>query len=87
MDWETMESILRLARSAGDVTIDITGGAPEMHPNFRRFVSTARAQGSDVIVRTNLTILLEPCYEDVPGFSVIKKSNWSPRFPVTRKRT
>ncbi len=68
MDWETMESILRLARAAGDVTVDITGGAPEMNPNFRRLVSAARAQGSDVIVRTNLTILLEPGYEDMPGF-------------------
>src|SRR4051794_20988783 len=38
MDWPTMEQVLKAARDAGAAVLDITGGAPEMHPHFRRFV-------------------------------------------------
>lgn len=68
MDWETMEMVLEAARTADVQTIDITGGAPEMNPHFRRFVLKARGQGHEVIVRTNLTIALEDGYEDLPEF-------------------
>ncbi|MCI0365446.1 MAG: arsenosugar biosynthesis radical SAM protein ArsS [Phycisphaerales bacterium] len=68
MSWETMEMVLDAAQRAGAEMIDITGGAPEMHPHFRRFVIAARDQGHNVIVRTNLTIMLEPGYEDLPEF-------------------
>jgi radical SAM/Cys-rich protein len=68
MSWETMAMVLEAARLAGAQTIDITGGAPEMNPNFRRLVSAAKAQGHEVIVRTNLTIALEPGYEGLPDF-------------------
>lgn len=68
MSWETMRLVLDAARLACAETIDITGGAPEMNPNFRRFVMAAKDQGHEVIVRTNLTIALEPGYEDLPEF-------------------
>ena len=68
MDWETMEAILKLRRETGCDTVDITGGAPEMNPEFRRFVTALREDGVKVMVRTNLTILLEPGYEDLPEF-------------------
>ncbi|CAA9424472.1 MAG: hypothetical protein AVDCRST_MAG64-3088, partial [uncultured Phycisphaerae bacterium] len=68
MTWETMELVLAAARRAGAATLDVTGGAPEMHPHFRRFVVAARRQGLAVIDRTNLTILLEPGYDDLPTF-------------------
>jgi len=68
MSWETMEHILRVAREIDAGLIDITGGAPEMNPHFRRFVAAARASDIDVLVRTNLTILLEPGYEDMAEF-------------------
>lgn len=68
MNWETMAMVLEAARLAGAQTIDITGGAPEMNPNFRRFVSAAKAHGHEVIVRTNLTIAFEPGHEDLPEF-------------------
>ncbi len=68
MNWEAMAMVLEAAQLAGAQTIDITGGAPEMNPNFRRLVSAAKAQGHEVIVRTNLTIALEPGYEDLPEF-------------------
>jgi len=68
MSWDTMEHVLRVARECGASVIDITGGAPEMNPHFRRLVSAARAAGHKVLVRTNLTILLEDGYTDLPEF-------------------
>ena len=43
-------------------TIDITGGAPEMHPSLESFLDMASKLGRRLIVRSNLTILLEPAY-------------------------
>ncbi len=68
MSWETMRLVLAAAARAGASTLDITGGAPEMHVHFRRFVEAARAQGLVVMVRTNLTILLEEEHRDLPEF-------------------
>lgn len=68
MSWDTMEMVLQAALLAKAKTTDITGGAPEMNPNFRRFVLEAVAQGHEVIVRTNLTIALEKGFEDLPEF-------------------
>lgn len=49
-------------------TVDITGGAPELNANFRFLVEAARGAGARVIDRNNLTILLEPGFEDLPDF-------------------
>lgn len=49
-------------------TLDITGGAPELNPQFRRLVSRARALGVRVIDRCNLTILDEPDQADLAAF-------------------
>jgi len=49
-------------------TLDITGGAPELHPRFREIVDRARASGAHVMDRCNLTILLLPNYWDLPEF-------------------
>lgn len=68
MGWETMTLVLQAAKLAGARTIDITGGAPEMNPSFRRFVEVARTQGHEVLVRTNLTIALVEGYQDLPEF-------------------
>ncbi|MFQ5513472.1 MAG: arsenosugar biosynthesis radical SAM (seleno)protein ArsS [Myxococcota bacterium] len=48
--------------------LDLTGGAPEMHPSFRELVAGARARGLRVIDRCNLTILYEPGQEDTARF-------------------
>tara|TARA_R110000796_G_scaffold128939_2_gene244576 strand:+ start:3000 stop:3962 length:963 start_codon:yes stop_codon:yes gene_type:complete len=48
--------------------LDLTGGAPEMHPRFRDIVQHAREQGLQVIDRCNLTILSEPGYEGLAEF-------------------
>ena len=52
-------------------TVDLTGGAPEMHPKFRWFVAQIRAQTTvkEIIVRSNLTIILaNKKYHDLPAF-------------------
>jgi radical SAM/Cys-rich protein len=68
MSRDTMNAVLRALETSGARTLDITGGAPEMHPHFRWFVEEGLARGAIVIVRTNLTILLEPGYQDLPGW-------------------
>jgi radical SAM/Cys-rich protein len=49
-------------------TLDITGGAPEMVPDFRFFVAKARKIGAQVIVRHNLTVMFEDGQTDLPEF-------------------
>ena len=68
MNAETVDACLRVLDEAQIPTLDITGGAPELNPNFRRIVTTARGLGRRVIDRCNLTILLAPGYEGLAGF-------------------
>ena len=48
--------------------LDLTGGAPELHPGFRALVRQARSRGTTVIDRCNLTILSEPGQDDLAEF-------------------
>ena len=69
MDLETVELCLDALRSSNTIkTLDLTGGAPEMNPHFRYFVSEARKLGVHVIDRCNLTILLANGFKDIPDF-------------------
>ncbi|WP_432799110.1 arsenosugar biosynthesis radical SAM (seleno)protein ArsS [Poriferisphaera sp. WC338] len=52
----------------GIATVDLTGGAPEMNPDFKWFVTEIKKRGLHVIDRCNLTILLEPGYEGMAEF-------------------
>lgn len=49
-------------------TLDLTGGAPELHPAFRQLVAAAREMGVKVIDRCNLTVLFEPGQERLTEF-------------------
>ncbi|WP_299105309.1 arsenosugar biosynthesis radical SAM (seleno)protein ArsS [uncultured Tenacibaculum sp.] len=75
MTRETMEQCLDVIRKTGAHTLDLTGGAPEMNPNFRWFVEEASKAGiKDFIVRSNLTIIrANKKYYDLPEF--FKKHN------------
>ena len=63
-----VDACLRALESGGIPKLDITGGAPELHPQFRDIVTRARALGRQVIDRCNLTVLLLPKYDDLPEF-------------------
>ena len=52
----------------GALRLDLTGGAPELNPYFRRLVIAARALNVEVIDRCNLTVLLESGQEDLAEF-------------------
>jgi radical SAM/Cys-rich protein len=68
MTWETMQSVLRLAKALPQARVDLTGGAPELNPFFKEFVSTLRDLGHQVQVRTNLTVFFEAGQADTPEF-------------------
>jgi radical SAM/Cys-rich protein len=68
MSPEVARACLAVLAATDIPTVDITGGAPEMAPEFRSLVAEARALGRRVIDRCNLTILLAPRYADLPEF-------------------
>ncbi|MGD9855035.1 MAG: arsenosugar biosynthesis radical SAM (seleno)protein ArsS [Planctomycetaceae bacterium] len=68
MNRETVDACLRVLADCDIPTLDITGGAPEMNPHFRRLVTEARKLGRRAIDRCNLTILLAPGFDDLPEF-------------------
>ncbi len=63
-----IDHILQLLQQPGVHTLDLTGGAPEMNPLFKQLVVEASKLDVKVIDRCNLTILLEPGYEDMAEF-------------------
>ena len=68
MTRQTAEQCLDVLRQTAIPTVDLTGGAPEMNPNFRWLVEQARGLGRHVIDRCNLTILLANGFTDLPEF-------------------
>ena len=66
----TLDRILAWFEKTEIPTIDITGGAPEMNPDFKYLIRRIRKMtpGRRIIDRCNLTILLEPDYEDYADF-------------------
>lgn len=68
MSRETMELCLWALERADIPTVDITGGAPELNPNFRWLVEQCRARDRHVIDRCNLTVLETGAHRDLPEF-------------------
>ncbi len=68
MSAATVDEVIRYLADSDIRSLDLTGGAPELNPGFRRLVRAARSQGIRVIDRCNLTVLLEPGQEDTAGF-------------------
>ncbi len=68
MSRPTISACLDVLRRHEIPTLDITGGAPEMHPDFRWLVRQARPRVQRIIDRSNLTILLVPGHEDLAEF-------------------
>ena len=68
MSTETAELCLTALERTGIPTVDITGGAPELNPSFRRLVRRSRELGRHVMDRCNLSVLLLPSQEDLAVF-------------------
>lgn len=69
MTRDTMEHVLKAVHHSDIKTVDLTGGAPEMNPDFRWFVNELKKLDVHIIVRCNLTIILaNPSYHDLPDF-------------------
>lgn len=68
MDKKTVDEVLAFIDTHGIHTLDLTGGAPEMNPQFRYLVTQARLRNVKVIDRCNLVILLEDGYSDLAEF-------------------
>jgi len=68
MDADDVDLAIEVLRARRVGTLDLTGGAPELHQQFRRLVTAARELGVKVIDRCNLTIMFEPGQEDLDVF-------------------
>ena len=68
MTAETAQAVIRVLSDSDIPTLDLTGGAPEMNPNFRWLVEQARRLDRHVIDRCNLTILMANGFKDLPEF-------------------
>lgn len=78
---ETIDQVLGFLDATGATTLDVTGGAPELNPDFRYLVRSARDAGVRVIDRCNLTILLEPDQEDLAGFLAMHRVEITASLP------
>lgn len=68
MSEETIGQVMDFMIKHKPETLDLTGGAPELHASFRKLVTTAVNLGIHVLDRCNLTILSEPGQSDLAGF-------------------
>ena len=68
MGAEVADAVVGVLRDGGFDCVDLTGGAPELNPHFRRIVGEARALGLRVIDRCNLSVLFQPGQEDLAEF-------------------
>jgi radical SAM/Cys-rich protein len=68
MSRQNVEAVLGFFARSGIPTMDITGGAPELHPDFDHLVAAARELGRHVMDRCNLTVIFEPGKQYLPEF-------------------
>ncbi len=66
-------------------TLDITGGAPELHPEFKNLINSLSTKQVDIIDRCNLTIFFEEGYEDLPQFLAKNKVIVTASLPCYEK--
>jgi radical SAM/Cys-rich protein len=73
MEGDLLGMISQVLKARNIETLDLTGGAPELHAGFKRIVAEARALGVRVIDRCNLTIFFEPGQEELAQFLADQK--------------
>lgn len=86
MTRETIEACLQALDQTSAHTVDLTGGAPELNPNFRYLVDACVARGKHVIDRCNLTVLLLPTLADLPEWLAARGVEVVCSLPHYRKR-
>ncbi|MFB3057589.1 MAG: arsenosugar biosynthesis radical SAM (seleno)protein ArsS [Ignavibacteriaceae bacterium] len=85
MTKETMQDCLDILNAPDIPTVDLTGGAPEMNPNFKWFVDEVKKLDRHVIVRSNLTILESNGFEDYAEFMANHKVEIVSSLPYYKK--
>ena len=88
MSRAVMEECIAVMETNAIETVDLTGGAPEMHPEFRWFVEQIRERTSvdEIIVRSNLTIIMaNKKYRDLPDFFVQHKVHIISSLPFYKR--
>jgi radical SAM/Cys-rich protein len=89
---DVLDRVLEIIEQSNVPTVDITGGAPELHPRWREIVIRARDAGRRVIDRCNLTITRLPNYRYLPeffaehGVEVVVPSRFSSALLIARGR-
>ncbi len=68
MKKDVIDSALKIIREHEIETLDLTGGAPELHPHMKYSITEAKKAGRHVIVRSNLTVFYEKGKEDFSRF-------------------
>lgn len=68
MSREIMDRIASLLDNDSSLTLDITGGAPELHPDFRYFIELTNGKAAKRILRSNLAVMTEQGMEWLPDF-------------------
>jgi Predicted Fe-S oxidoreductases len=86
MTRETMQLCLNALKKTSIPKVDITGGAPEMNPNFRWLVEEVRALGRHVMDRCNLTVFFVKDKEDLPQFLAQHKVELICSLPYYQER-
>jgi radical SAM/Cys-rich protein len=86
MSLDTIEACLRALDQTSAHTVDLTGGAPELHPHFRYVVDEAVKRGRHVIDRCNLSVLLLPRSKGLAGWLGDRGVEIVASLPHYRKR-
>lgn len=85
MSRRTIDDIAGFLSKSGGLVLDITGGCPELNPNFKYLIEKSKPYTKKIMVRSNLTILFEPGMEDLPEFYKNNKINLICSMPCYTK--
>ncbi len=85
MSEKILDLIPKIIKKFNIKTLDITGGAPEMNPNFKKLVLSLKNHDINIIDRCNLTIFFEKGYEDLPNFLAENKVIITASLPCYEK--
>ncbi len=85
MSEKILDLIPKIVKKFNIKTLDITGGAPEMNPNFKKLILSLKNQDINIIDRCNLTIFFEKGYEYLPNFLAENKVTITASLPCYEK--